>query len=749
MTFELEMKLFLIIALLILFCKIPQSFSEEATIKINTNEVASTQISKNIFGGFVEFLLDYINGENGMCAQELKDRGMDLNYRHISSADDWEVYSTGKGTKAELLKGGYNLNGQNYQKLSSSSFISKIGVYQNVYINDTVDYDFYMYAKSYEKNNITINLIDSSFITSYFTAKVMSDSLNWKKYSVKIPKLKNAPKRLNLLISIDSVSSVDIDEVSLMQSDNVFGVRKEYSDLIEKWKPGIIRYPGGTFADDYSSLFQSYIGEIDQRTSPNLSYPFNLNQRLDFGLHEYLLFCEKLEIEAQITVNTKFESEKEAWNWIEYCIGDSNSLNGKIRTQMGHPKPFVLNYVEIGNENWDNLDVYLPRYLKFYDYIKERNSDIKLIVNLNHWDKTITPKVLSYIKDKVDLVSFHPTVFVPNNVNATNNQIFESTVGSAQAMDNNIKSLSQDLYNLGYGKRVKQGISEWWSSYGDMNDWLIDTNRRNSSLESALWNISNVNAFLRHPEEVSLANRTNGIGMIKRGFDLNNNRVIYGSSSLWGISLLSNHHGDSLVKTELNCEYFDAHDIKELWGVYGASRLDVTSTKSKDSLFISIVNRYPNDSLIVSIEIDNSKYFGNAKIYYLNSDNYTDCNTANEPLKVISKELNTYIKGTYFLPPHSFNIIAIANTKNKIDTLKNERQFYVDNYINSVLNLSLVKYPVENTFLRIYNLLGLEVYNTKLYLDKINYTFWLAGLPSGVYYGRINEINFKFIKIVN
>lgn len=750
------MKLFLIIALLILFCNIPQSFSEEATIKINTNEVAGTPISKNIFGGFVEFLLDYINGENGMYAQELKDRGMDMNYRHISSADDWEVYSTGKGTKAELLKGGYNLNGQNYQKLSSSSFISKIGVYQNVYINDTVDYDFYMYAKSYEKNNITLTLIDSNFKISYFTAKVISDSLNWKKFTIKIPKLTNAPKRLNLLISIDSISSVDIDEVSLMQSNNTLGIRDEYCDLIEKWKPGIIRYPGGWFADETNSRLSYFMGPIDQRQSPNRSNTVNpnnineyipINQRLDFGLHEYLLFCEKFDIEPQLTVNTRYEDEKVAWDWIEYCIGDTNSKNGKIRSSLGHPKPFNLNYVEIGNENWYNVDKYLIKYVKFYDYIKERNKNIKLIVNLDHWNDSSLIKTMNYAKNKVDFISYHPTYVVPVEIKATDEQIFLSSVGCVESIEGFIYKYINWFKEKGYKNNVKQAVTEWWSSYANYPGYLADTSSRNSSLESALWNIGVLNAILRHPDEVPLSNRTNGIAMIKRGFDKNGNRSIYGAACFWAESMMSNFHGDMLVRTELQCQYYDAHDVVGIWEVWGAKRLDVTTTKSKDTIYISVINRHPNENVETSIIIDNVPFYGRAKVYYLNSTKYTDCNTENEPLKVVPKELTTILKGNYSLPPHSYSIIAIEYPKNSYESDDLVRYFKSDDVINSKINISLNEYPKENSRLKIYDLVGVEVFSTKLNINQLNYTFWLESLTDGIYFGNVGNNYFKFLKI--
>ncbi|MCX6147430.1 MAG: hypothetical protein NTW25_09315 [Candidatus Kapabacteria bacterium] len=740
------MKKFIILVFLILFCEIPQSFSEEATIKINTNEVANTPpISQKLFGGFVEFLLDYINGTNGMWAQELKDRGLDLNAKDFSSSEEWKIYVIGKDTKSELLKGGYNLNGQYFQRLTVSNNNSQIGIYQTVYINDTVKYDFYLYAKSPQKTNLIISYIDTITKKTYFQTQINIDSLDWKKYKIVLPKIKDMPNWVGILISIDTISDIDIDELSLMQSDNEFGVRKEYYDLFKIWKPGILRYPGGWFADSQSSIYEYFINDIDQRKSPNLSVG-NINQRLDFGLHEYLLFCENLNIEPQITVNSQYGTAKSAWDWIEYCIGDSLTPNGQIRSSLGHPKPFNLNYVEIGNENWSNVNIYLDKYIKIYDYIKERNKSVQLIVNLNHWDGLSISNVLNYINKKIDCLSFHPMVFIEDRAIATSEQIFLSTVGSSEGIGNTISNYSIWLKDNGYNPKIKQAITEWWSSYGNSNDWLIDTNSRNSSLESALWNVGTLNVFIKHTNEIPFANRTNGIGMIKRGFSKDNIRKIYGNAPFWGISMLSNHHGENLISNIVDCQNFSLTGIDGLPWVNTAKRLDVTTTKSKDSIYISVINRHPNENVETSIIIDNVPFYGRAKVYYLNSNKYTDCNTENEPLKVVPKELKTIIKGIYSLPPHSYSILAIEYPKNSNENVELVSSFKSDDIVSSKIKISLNEYPQEFTRLKIYDLVGVEVFSSKLNMNQLNYTFWLESLTDGIYFGNVGNNYFKFLK---
>ncbi len=252
---------FIITLLLFLIPNI--NFSEEAKIIISTDSIFKTPTTQNLYGGFVEFLLDYINGTNGMYGQELKDRGLDENIDNDNKSDKWNLYSIGAGSSLQMLKGGYNQNGLSFHRLKNTANKSKIGIYQKVYINDTCEYDFYIYAKSNTKTYFNISFIDTLNQKIYYNIRINIDSSDWKKYSLLLPKVNSMPNWVGIMVSIDTICTLDIDELSLMQSNNVFGVRKEYYDLFKKLKMGILRYPGGTFADQPNSSYRYYLGDID------------------------------------------------------------------------------------------------------------------------------------------------------------------------------------------------------------------------------------------------------------------------------------------------------------------------------------------------------------------------------------------------------------------------------------------------------------------------------------------------------
>lgn len=187
----------------------------------------------------------------------------------------------------------------------------------------------------------------------YLKKKIEINNTEWEKYSIDIPALL---KSNNVIVEVGLVDDgeIEIDEVSLMPSNNVNGVRKEFFDMFKEWSPGIIRYPGGYFADMDIAHFEYSIGSIDKRKSPLKSWE-NHYQRMDFGLNEFISFCRAVNAEPHLVVNLLNGTAQEAANFVEYCNGSSLSTYGAKRAKDGFVEPHNVKYWEIGNEQWNNL----------------------------------------------------------------------------------------------------------------------------------------------------------------------------------------------------------------------------------------------------------------------------------------------------------------------------------------------------------------------------------------------------------
>lgn len=173
------------------------------------------------------------------------------------------------------------------------------------------------------------------------------------------------------------------------------GLRPDLCDMLAGLKPAFMRFPGGCWVEG-NTMAEAYrwkqtIGDpAERRTQFNL-WQYHATHAL--GYHEYLQLSEDLKAEPMFCINVGMshkenvpmdkmgEYVQDALDAIEYANGPVTSTWGALRAKAGHPKPFNLKFLEIGNENGG--PAYHERYALFHDAIKARYPEIKLIAN--HW----------------------------------------------------------------------------------------------------------------------------------------------------------------------------------------------------------------------------------------------------------------------------------------------------------------------------------------------------------------------------
>ncbi|HOX39103.1 MAG TPA: alpha-L-arabinofuranosidase C-terminal domain-containing protein [Candidatus Brocadiia bacterium] len=222
----------------------------------------------------------------------------------------------------------------------------------------------------------------------------------WKKHEC-VLKANATESHARLVIATTSPGAFRLDAVSLFPRNTwkgrTNGLRVDLAEKLAGLKPGFVRFPGGCFVEGIT-LQNAYhwkktIGPIETR--PGHWCLWNYQSTDGLGYHEYLLLCEDLGASAMYVANCgmscqgrkgEIASEKELNQWIqdaidaiEYAIGPADSKWGAVRTAAGHPKPFDLRYVEIGNENGG--PDYNRHYGKFFKAIKERYPQIITIAN--------------------------------------------------------------------------------------------------------------------------------------------------------------------------------------------------------------------------------------------------------------------------------------------------------------------------------------------------------------------------------
>lgn len=275
-------------------------------------------------------------------------------------------------------------------------------------IKKNESYDFSIYcANPLGITKIIVELIDEKKRVIGSTS-ILPSALNWTTYEASFKTLETAIKA-QLRLRFEGKGSIDIDMVSLFPQDTwkgrKKGLRKDLVGLIEDLNPGFLRFPGGCIVEG-RTLARRYqwkktVGPIEDRTSLINRWNTEFNHRLTpdyyqsfgIGFFEYFQLSEDLGAEplpilgcgmaCQFNTGELVPMEElgpyiqDALDLIEFANGSIETTWGKLRHEMGHPKPFNMNYIGIGNEQWG--PEYIKRYKEFEKAIKAKYPKIIIV----------------------------------------------------------------------------------------------------------------------------------------------------------------------------------------------------------------------------------------------------------------------------------------------------------------------------------------------------------------------------------
>jgi alpha-N-arabinofuranosidase len=256
--------------------------------------------------------------------------------------------------------------------------------------------------------------------TVYASGQVSGLSNAWKKYTLKIKTAQITPTAdARFIISASSPGTVWLSLVSLFQptyKNRANGMRADLMELLAGMKPQFLRFPGGNYLEgnNFENRFnwKATIGPIEERKG-HMS-PWGYRSTDGVGLLEFLYWCEDLGMEPIVGIYAGMHLDQgrttitgdalkpfveEGLQEIEYVMGDASTEWGARRAKDGHPAPFKLRYVEIGNEDWLNNGKanYAERFKMFYDAIKAKYPQIKIISTMrsqDRFDHGVTPDLL-------------------------------------------------------------------------------------------------------------------------------------------------------------------------------------------------------------------------------------------------------------------------------------------------------------------------------------------------------------------
>jgi len=371
--------------------------AQTSTITIQANQPAAT-ISSNLFGIFFEEIS--MAGDGGIYAELIRNR----NFEDAATPDQWTLVTNGTARGSWSIDTSLPLSSSNTQslKLTITSGTGSLGAVNNGYYGiplvsgQTYNLGFYARAASGFSGNIAVALESVTGGMVYAQSTVGGLTTSWQHFTLSlVPNATDPNARLALRIS--QAGSVYLDFVSLFPAqifnNRTNGLRPDLANTLVNLKPSFMRFPGGSWVDG-TSIANAYhwkltIGDPANRTPRSNVWGYMVDNGL--GYHEYLQMCEDLGAAPLLCINCGMSGSQavstnnlgswvqEALDAIQYANGDTNTTWGAQRAANGHPAPFNLQYIEVGNEN--SGTAYNANYAPFYTAIQANYPGMNIIAD--------------------------------------------------------------------------------------------------------------------------------------------------------------------------------------------------------------------------------------------------------------------------------------------------------------------------------------------------------------------------------
>ncbi len=402
----MRMRNYLSAILIVLMCGSGVVFaSAKVELTVYTDEPVHA-ISPMLYGLFFEDINFAADG--GLYAEQIRNRSFEFEEPLFG----WSKVEQkgGQAQIAVLNTDPLNANNPHFLRLTAHENQGVVGVKNTGYAGITVKkedhYLFSVYARSDKEFEAGLLIrLESSDGAVLGQSRISGIGSIWKQYSAVI-EAKADDKDAVLALLVNGQGCVDLDMVSLFPEDTwknqPNGLRADLVQMLADMKPSFIRFPGGCIVEgkDLANAYRwkDTIGDPAERKLnwnrwAGWNKPPEYYQSYGLGFFEFFRLCEDVGAEPVPILNCGMSCQyqdaqlvpldklkpyvQDALDLIEYANGSADSTWGAKRAAAGHPEPFCLKYLGVGNEQWDNQ--YFERYDIFYKAIKAKYPDIQII----------------------------------------------------------------------------------------------------------------------------------------------------------------------------------------------------------------------------------------------------------------------------------------------------------------------------------------------------------------------------------
>ena len=455
---------------------------------------------------------------------------------------------------------------------------------------------------------------------------------------------------------------------------NTRGIRNDIVAALKAIRVPNVRWPGGCFADEYH--WRKGIGPQRPATlNPNWGGVIEPNS---FGTHEFMDFLDQIGAEAFISVNVGSGTPQEAAEWLEYLTTSQQTTLSKERVANGHPAPYKIAFLGIGNESWDCGGNMTPDYyvsqLKIYSrFVRnfnpaQQNKDQMLKIAVGpggneprfaEWTEAVMKAWQSrqWSWDLQGLSLHNYTVVRWDNKLASvgfgesdYSQILKSTL----EMEDLIAKYSTIMDKYDPQKKIALVVDEWGSWYaplpGSNPGFLVQQNSIRDAILAAL----NLNIFARHADRVRMANIAQMINVLQAMIMTDKEKMVL-TPTYYVYKMYLPFQDATFLPVTFNAGTYTNGNIT-------LPRVDAIAAKDANGkLWLEITNLDPNQS----VEIEATLAGVTAKSAVgetLTAPKVDSVNTFVEPHAVVPKSVSAKVADgrlTLKLEPKSVTVISV------------------------------------------------------------------------------------------
>jgi len=396
-------KFYIILVCICISCQLTAQTIQVFSVKANQ---VKAPVQKTMWGIFFEDI--NFGADGGIYAELVKNRSFEF----ATPLMGWkeQKLNNAQGSILIINRGEQSTNPRyaRFTVRSATGYGITNEGFRGMGITANQQYDLSLLARATEgSTKLRIELVSANNQKLAETSISLAGN-EWKKYTASLTATSTDPKA-KLNIWFEGTGVLDADMISLFPKNTwknrPGGLRADLVQLLADMKPGFLRFPGGCIVEgrelDTRYQWKKTIGAVDDRevivNRWNTEFRHKLTpdyyQSFGLGFYEYFLLSEDIGAEPLPILNCGMACQfntsevvpvealdpyiQDALDLIEFANGATDTKWGKVRTQMGHPAPFNLKLLGVGNEQWG--EQYIERYKLFAKAIKEKYPAVQLI----------------------------------------------------------------------------------------------------------------------------------------------------------------------------------------------------------------------------------------------------------------------------------------------------------------------------------------------------------------------------------